>query len=55
MVACVRVAPGVCPDNDVPRALDETRILGATDDTVENRARLSRWLRIGREDLKSGW
>ena len=33
----------VCPDNDVPRSLDERRILWAAGDIVENRPPLSRW------------
>ena len=33
----------LCPDNDVPRALDERRILWAARDIVENRPPLSRW------------
>ena len=33
----------LCPDNDVPRALDERRILWAASDIVENRPALSRW------------
>lgn len=33
----------LCPDNDVPRALDELRILWATNDILENRPPLSRW------------
>jgi NAD(P)-dependent dehydrogenase (short-subunit alcohol dehydrogenase family) len=33
----------LCPDNDVPRRLDERRILWAADDVVENRPPLSRW------------
>ena len=33
----------LCPDNDVPRALDERRILWAATDLVENRPPLSRW------------
>jgi NAD(P)-dependent dehydrogenase (short-subunit alcohol dehydrogenase family) len=33
----------LCPDNDVPRRLDERRILWATGDIVENRPALSRW------------
>ncbi|WP_158934742.1 SDR family NAD(P)-dependent oxidoreductase [Burkholderia sp. S171] len=33
----------LCPDNDVPRSLDEKRILWAAGDIVENRAPLSRW------------
>ncbi len=33
----------LCPDNDVPRALDEKRILWASGDIVENRPALSRW------------
>ena len=35
----------LCPDNDVPRALDERRILWAAGDIVENRPPLSRWHR----------
>lgn len=42
-----RVAAGdfyiLCPDNDVPRSLDERRILWAAGDIVENRPALSRW------------
>lgn len=33
----------LCPDNDVPRPLDERRILWAAGDIVENRPALSRW------------
>ena len=33
----------LCPDNDVPRDLDERRILWAAGDIVENRPALSRW------------
>ena len=33
----------LCPDNDVPRALDERRMLWAVGDIVENRPPLSRW------------
>jgi NAD(P)-dependent dehydrogenase (short-subunit alcohol dehydrogenase family) len=33
----------LCPDNDVPRALDEKRIRWAAGDIVENRPPLSRW------------
>ena len=33
----------LCPDNDVPRQLDEKRILWAAGDIVENRPALSRW------------
>jgi NAD(P)-dependent dehydrogenase (short-subunit alcohol dehydrogenase family) len=33
----------LCPDNDVPRSLDERRILWAAGDIVENRSALSRW------------
>jgi NAD(P)-dependent dehydrogenase (short-subunit alcohol dehydrogenase family) len=33
----------LCPDNDVPRAMDERRILWAAGDIVENRPPLSRW------------
>lgn len=33
----------LCPDNDVPRALDERRMQWAAGDIVENRPALSRW------------
>jgi NAD(P)-dependent dehydrogenase (short-subunit alcohol dehydrogenase family) len=33
----------LCPDNDVPRPLDERRILWAAGDIVQNRPPLSRW------------
>jgi NAD(P)-dependent dehydrogenase (short-subunit alcohol dehydrogenase family) len=33
----------LCPDNAVPRAMDERRILWAAGDIVENRPPLSRW------------
>src|SRR6201991_3050753 len=33
----------LCPDNDVPRSLDERRMLWAIGDIVENRPGLSRW------------
>jgi NAD(P)-dependent dehydrogenase (short-subunit alcohol dehydrogenase family) len=33
----------LCPDNDVPRSLDELRMLWAIGDIVENRPALSRW------------
>ncbi|TQF26752.1 short-chain dehydrogenase [Bradyrhizobium sp. UNPF46] len=33
----------LCPDNDVPRTLDEKRVLWAAGDIVENRPPLSRW------------
>ncbi len=33
----------LCPDNDVPRQLDERRILWAAGDIVDNRPALSRW------------
>jgi NAD(P)-dependent dehydrogenase (short-subunit alcohol dehydrogenase family) len=35
----------LCPDNDVPRCLDERRILWAANDIIENRPPLSRWHR----------
>jgi NAD(P)-dependent dehydrogenase (short-subunit alcohol dehydrogenase family) len=42
-----RIAAGdfyiLCPDNDVPRPLDERRMLWAAGDIVENRPALSRW------------
>lgn len=33
----------LCPDNDVPRALDERRMAWAAGDVIENRPALSRW------------
>lgn len=33
----------LCPDNEVPRTLDERRILWAASDIIENRPPLSRW------------
>jgi len=43
-----RIAAGdfyiLCPDNDVPRQVDERRILWAAGDIVENRPPLSRWV-----------
>ena len=33
----------LCPDNDVPRTLDEKRIAWAAGDLIENRPPLSRW------------
>ena len=33
----------LCPDNDVPRQLDERRMLWAAGDIIENRPALSRW------------
>jgi NAD(P)-dependent dehydrogenase (short-subunit alcohol dehydrogenase family) len=33
----------LCPDNDVPRSLDERRIAWAAGDLIENRPPLSRW------------
>ena len=33
----------LCPDNDVPRGLDEKRIAWAAGDVIENRPALSRW------------
>ena len=33
----------LCPDNDVPRQLDERRILWAAQDIIDNRPPLSRW------------
>lgn len=33
----------LCPDNDVPRALDEKRMQWAAGDVIENRPPLSRW------------
>ena len=34
---------GLCPDNDVPRPLDEKRVAWAAGDIIENRPPLSRW------------
>ena len=42
----------LCPDNDVPRALDEKRILWAAGDITENRPPLSRWHPAYAEALK---
>lgn len=39
----------LCPDNDVPRPLDEKRIAWAAGDIIENRPPLSRW----HEDYRS--
>ena len=33
----------LCPDNDVPRAVDEKRIAWAAEDIIHNRPALSRW------------
>lgn len=33
----------LCPDNDVPRALDEKRMAWAMGDVIDNRPALSRW------------
>ncbi len=33
----------LCPDNDVPRAIDEKRMAWAMEDVIENRPALSRW------------
>jgi hypothetical protein len=43
----------LCPDNDVPRALDEKRILWAAGDIVENRPPLSRWHKDHAEAFKA--
>ena len=43
----------LCPDNDVPRALDEKRILWAAGDIVENRPPLSRWHKDHAEGFKT--
>ena len=43
----------LCPDNDVPRALDEKRILWAAGDIVENRPPLSRWHKDHGEAFKA--
>ena len=41
----------LCPDHDVPRALDEKRIAWAAGDIIENRPPLSRW----HEDYKTAF
>jgi hypothetical protein len=33
----------LCPDNDVPRSLDEKRMAWAIGDIIHNRPALSRW------------
>jgi hypothetical protein len=33
----------LCPDNDVPRSVDEKRMAWAMGDVIENRPALSRW------------
>ena len=43
----------LCPDNDVPRAKDERRILWAAGDIVENRPPLSRWHEDYKEAFKA--
>ncbi|GGE17022.1 oxidoreductase [Aureimonas endophytica] len=43
----------LCPDNDVPRALDEKRIAWAAGDIVENRPPLSRWHKDWAEPFKA--
>ncbi|KXF79473.1 short-chain dehydrogenase [Paramesorhizobium deserti] len=43
----------LCPDNDVPRALDEKRIRWAADDIVLNRPPLSRWHKDYAEAFKA--
>lgn len=43
----------LCPDNDVPRALDEKRIYWAAHDIIENRPPLSRWHKDYAEAFKA--
>ncbi len=43
----------LCPDNDVPRALDEKRILWAAHDVIDNRPPLSRWHKDWAEKFKA--
>ena len=43
----------LCPDNDVPRALDEKRIHWAAHDIIENRPPLSRWHKDHAEAFKA--
>jgi NAD(P)-dependent dehydrogenase (short-subunit alcohol dehydrogenase family) len=43
----------LCPDNDVPRALDERRMAWAIGDIIENRPPLSRWHKDYAESFKT--
>jgi NAD(P)-dependent dehydrogenase (short-subunit alcohol dehydrogenase family) len=43
----------LCPDNDVPRSLDEKRIYWAAHDIIENRPPLSRWHKDHGEAFKA--
>ena len=43
----------LCPDNDVPRVLDEKRIAWAAGDIIENRPPLSRWHKDWAERFKA--
>lgn len=43
----------LCPDNDVPRALDEKRMAWAIGDVIENRPPLSRWHKDYAEAFKA--
>lgn len=43
----------LCPDNDVPRALDEKRIYWAAHDIIDNRPPLSRWHKDYAEAFKA--
>ena len=43
----------LCPDNDVPRALDEKRIYWAAHDIIDNRPPLSRWHKDHGEAFKA--
>jgi NAD(P)-dependent dehydrogenase (short-subunit alcohol dehydrogenase family) len=43
----------LCPDNDVPRTLDEKRIYWAAHDIIENRPPLSRWHKDHAEAFKA--
>ena len=43
----------LCPDNDVPRSLDEKRIAWAAGDIIENRPPLSRWHKDHAEAFKA--
>ncbi len=43
----------LCPDNDVPRSLDEKRIAWAAGDIIENRPALSRWHKNWADAFKS--
>jgi NAD(P)-dependent dehydrogenase (short-subunit alcohol dehydrogenase family) len=55
MLGCINAGDFyiLCPDNDVPRALDEKRIAWAAGDIIENRPPLSRWHQDWAEKFKA--